>query len=122
MPKEYGCSVGNPAKYPYLSVCTTGTHDMETLRGWKGECSVDQVREIVREHLESPAMLTILPLQDWLALTDHLRVDNPADERINTPADPNNRWRYRMNIYLEDLMKESHLNGEILQMIKASRD
>lgn len=121
MPKEYGCSIGNPARYPYLSVCTTGTHDMETLRGWKGECPVDQVREIIREHLESPAMLTILPLQDWLALTDHLRVDNPADERINTPADPNNRWRYRMNIYIEDLMKESHLNGEILQMIKASR-
>jgi 4-alpha-glucanotransferase len=121
MPKEYGCSVGNPARYPYLSVCTTGTHDMETLRGWKGECPKDEVKEIIREHLESPAMLTILPLQDWLALTDHLRVENPEDERINTPSDPNNRWRYRMNISLEDLKKESHLNGEILSMIKELR-
>ena len=66
-------------------------------------------------------MLTILPLQDWLALTDHLRVENPEDERINTPSDPNNRWRYRMNISLEDLKKESHLNGEILSMIKELR-
>lgn len=121
MPKEYGCSVGNPARYPYLSVCTTGTHDMETLRGWKGECAPDQVKEIIKEHLESPAMLTILPLQDWLALTDHLRMENPEDERINTPSDPNNRWRYRMNISLEDLKKESHLNGEILTLITDSR-
>ncbi len=121
MPKEYGCSVGDPARYPYLSVCTTGTHDMDTLRGWKGECPKEQVREIIRQHLESPAMLTILPLQDWLALTDHLRVENPADERINDPANPNNRWCYRMGISLEDLKKESHLNGEILSMIKGLR-
>lgn len=121
MPKEYGRSVGDPARYPYLSVCTTGTHDMDTLRGWKGECPKDQVREIIRQHLESPAMLTILPLQDWLALTDHLRVAAPADERINDPANPNNRWRYRMGISLEDLKKESHLNGEILSMIKGLR-
>ncbi len=121
MPKEYGCSVGNPAHYPYLSVCTTGTHDMDTLRGWKGECAKEEVREIIRQHLESPAMLTILPLQDWLALTDHLRVENPSDERINDPANPNNRWKYRMGISLEDLKKESHLNGEILSMIKGLR-
>lgn len=121
MPKEYGCSVGNPARYPYLSVCTTGTHDMETLRGWKGECSPSEVKDIIRVHLESPAMLTILPLQDWLALTEHLRLENPEDERINTPSDPNNKWRYRMNISLEDLKKESHLNGEILNLIKGSR-
>jgi 4-alpha-glucanotransferase len=48
-------------------------------------------------------------------------VENPEDERINTPSDPNNRWRYRMNISLEDLKKESHLNGEILSMIKELR-
>lgn len=121
MPKEYGCAIGNPAGYPYLSVCTTGTHDMSTLRGWKGECSVDEVRSIIRQHLDSPAMFTILPLQDWLALSENLRTENPEDERINTPSDPDNRWRYRMNISLEELKKESPLNGEILSMIKDSR-
>jgi 4-alpha-glucanotransferase len=50
-----------------------------------------------------------------------LRVEVPADERINDPANPNNRWRYRMGISLEDLKKESHLNGEILSMIKGLR-
>lgn len=34
MPKDTYLDFGNPAHYPYLCVCTTGTHDMSTLRGW----------------------------------------------------------------------------------------
>ena len=33
-PKRLGQRFGNPADYPYLSVCTTSTHDMSTIRGW----------------------------------------------------------------------------------------
>ena len=34
MPKKTGIEFGKLDEYPYLSVCTIGTHDMTTLRGW----------------------------------------------------------------------------------------
>lgn len=34
MPKKAGLEFGKLEEYPYLSVCTIGTHDMTTLRGW----------------------------------------------------------------------------------------
>ncbi|MDE5636325.1 MAG: 4-alpha-glucanotransferase, partial [Muribaculaceae bacterium] len=34
MPKAPGHQFGDPAHYPYYSVCTTSTHDMSGIRGW----------------------------------------------------------------------------------------
>ena len=34
MPKEMGKEFGDLSKNPYLSVCTTSTHDMSTMRAW----------------------------------------------------------------------------------------
>lgn len=121
MPKEMGIDEGNPANYPYLSVSTTGTHDMDTLRGWKKGLSKSDYREIILNELNSPSMFTILPLQDWLTLTDRWMVDNPSDERINTPSDSENLWRYRMIPYLEDLLSEETLTEEIKGLIKETR-
>jgi 4-alpha-glucanotransferase len=33
-------------------------------------------------------MLTIIPLQDWLATDDSLKHQDPSAERINIPANP----------------------------------
>ena len=33
-PKDSKAEFGHPAEMPYMSVVTTGTHDMSTLRGW----------------------------------------------------------------------------------------
>lgn len=43
-------------------------------------------RRILDMHLNSPAMLTILPLQDWFSTDGELRYPDPAKERINVPA------------------------------------
>lgn len=89
MPKSLGEVFADPARYPYFSVCTTSTHDMNPLRAWWEEnrelserfyrevlgmegdaprtCEPWICRRIVDMHLRSPAMLAILPLQDWLA-------------------------------------------------------
>lgn len=126
----------------YLSVVQPSTHDMSTLREWwqenksvtgeyfkqvlggKGdppdECSSDIIRRIIEMHLQSPAMWSIFLLQDLLALDDELRVNNPSDERINIPAEPEHYWRYRMNVYLEDLIRRRKLNGEIKSLIDNS--
>ena len=122
MPKEVGVNLGNPAYYPYLSVCATGTHDTSTLRGWwlerYGEdCPSHHCEDIVDSHLNSPAMLTILPLQDWFSLDDSLRVEDPESERINIPSNPKHYWRYRMHLTLEELFAKTQFNSHIAHKV-----
>ena len=50
-----------------------------------------------------------------------LRSNNPRDERINTPGDSYNRWKYRMHITIERLMDETVYNKKLNTMIKRSR-
>jgi 4-alpha-glucanotransferase len=142
MPKDTYLDFGNPAHYPYLCVCTTGTHDMSTLRGWWEEdravsgrfyhhflgkpgdapyyCEPSLCLEIIERHLQSPAMLCILPWQDWMSISGKLRREDPHRERINIPAIVPHYWRYRMHITLEALLKQEAFNASLKDKIKAA--
>lgn len=144
MPKEMGVEWGNPARYPVLSVCSTSSHDMSSLRMWwntemdddarnrfwrgmlgrDGEAPSDFTPElcrmIVRQHLDSPSMLVILPLQDWTATDGKVRSDRPEEERVNLPSNPRNYWRYRMHLPLESLNRLDGFNNCIRSMIAES--
>ncbi len=76
--------------------------------------------KIVRMHLESPSMLCILPLQDWLSTDGLVRRQDPREELINIPANPRHYWRYRMHLTLEQLNAEKELNNRIRDMIHSS--
>ena len=140
MPKAVTETFGNPAHYPYWCVCATGTHDTSPLRAWweedreatqlfyntmlheSGEapyfCEPWVAERIVRDHMNCPAMLTILPLQDYLATDGEVRYPgDPADERINVPAIPRYYWRYRLHCTLESLVANENLCSEIKSMI-----
>ena len=139
MPKNLGETFADPARYPYLSVCTTSTHDMNPLRAWWEEdrdvtmrfyrevlhgegpaprsCESWICRRIIEMHLASPAMFTILPLQDWLAIDETLRAPDPHKERINIPAIPRYQWRYRMHLSLEELLAAEDFNTTLCDMI-----
>ena len=142
MPKAYGVAYGDTARYPYLSVCSTSTHDMSPLRLWwrdeakhdtyykevlglEGDAPVEATAElcenIVARHLASPAMLTILPLQDWLSLSERLRSDDIERERINIPAVANHYWRYRMHLTLEELLGATEYNDRVAKLVKESK-
>ena len=143
MPKEPHCEFGDTTRYPYLSVCTTSTHDMSGIRGWWEEnpaatqryynavlgqegdapvhCPPHLCRAVIEKHLQSPAMLAILPLQDWLSISLDVRRTDIAAERINVPADTRNYWRYRMHLTLENLLQQTELNNAIRTLISASR-
>ena len=143
MPKAYGCEFADVKAYPRWSVCSTGTHDMSTLRGWWQEDPTRSARyffevlghggdaptdapawlceEIVRRHVDSPSMLCILPWQDWLAIDDRLRLPDVDAERINEPANPRHYWRYRMHISLETLMQQSDFNARLRQLLLDGR-
>ena len=132
MPKKMGVSVSDPLTYPYMSVCTTSTHDMSVLRAWiENEMTQNPVirtkkattaacTSVISAHLTSPSMLAIIPLQDWLSMSSRLRASDPSRERINVPADPNNYWHYRMHLTLEKLLDSKKFNEEISQMLSLS--
>ena len=108
--------------WPYLSVCTTSSHDVDTLRmQQEGDRSPNECRQILRGVLASASILAILPLQDWLSLDgEHRRADAQA-ERINQPADPHHHWRYRLHFNVEELCSLTALNAEISALLADSR-
>ena len=145
MPKDLGTEFGNPAHYPYRSVCTVSTHDMSTLRGWWEEdpqitqryynlvmgkkgfapsTATPQIcEEIISAHLQGKSMLCVPSLQDWLSIDGDVRLPDGQDERINIPAIVKHYWRYRMHLTLEDLLQSDILNDKIINLIeKSGRD
>ncbi len=142
MPKNPREEFGNPAFYPYQTVCTTSTHDMGGIRQWWEENREKTQRffnntlgehgqaptfaepwiceKIVSSALHSPAMLCILPLQDWLSIDGKLRRADPREEQINIPANSRHYWRYRMHLTIEDLLCESLLNKRIKSLVDDS--
>ena len=142
MPKDPKAEFGNTWHYPYYSVCTTSTHDMPGIRAWwEGDHDRSQrffnavlgeygsapyfaepwlCEKIVKLHLDSPSMLCIIPWQDWLSTSGELRRQQPSEEQINEPANPEHYWRYRMHISLERLMREFDFNNRLKMWIAES--
>jgi 4-alpha-glucanotransferase len=84
------------------------------------ECEPRINQAIILQHLASPAMWSIFQLQDLLGTDLHLRRPNPEEERINIPADAKNYWRYRMHLWLEDLLQANDFNRWLKQEVEQS--
>ena len=83
-------------------------------------CEPWVAREIVVQHLHSPAMWAILPLQDLLAMDRHLRRANPHEEQINVPSNPTHFWKYRLHLPLEELVDAVGFNEPLRALVAAS--
>jgi 4-alpha-glucanotransferase len=143
MPKNPHVRFSDLAQLPYLSVCTTSTHDMSPIRAWwkenrevtqtyfnsvlhlqgpaPEECTPDLCKTILQKHLDSTAMWVILPWQDWMSIDEALRNPNDQAERINVPANPDHYWCYKMHLSLEKLLQADSLNSEIGKMSTRNR-
>ena len=142
MPKNPKVRFGYLETNPYRSVCTISSHDMPTLRQWWDE-DYDRTqayyntmlhrsggaphplpgwlaRDIVSRQLFSPSMLCVLSIQDWLAVDERLRLEDPNAERINIPANPKHYWRYRMHMTIEDLMANESFRENITELVAES--
>ncbi len=142
MPKDPTVRFGVLQANPYRSVCTFSTHDMATLRQWWDE-DYDRTqdyyntslyrggaaphplpgwlaRDIVARQLTSPSMLTVLSLQDWLAIDERLRLPDADAERINIPANPKHYWRYRMHLNIEDLIDDREWMDTVRGLVEES--
>ncbi len=142
MPKNPHVVFAHPNDAPYLSVCTTSTHDMTTIRGWWEENAENTqrfynielgnygtppyyaepwiCRQIIDQHLYSPAMWTTFPIQDLLSMDGHLRWEETKNERINIPSNVRHRWRFRMTQSLDDLLNAKDFNAMLKEMINQS--
>lgn len=132
MPKEMYVEFGCLDRVPRMSVCATSTHDMSTMRQWWQEdhqvvqryfnnelkqygeapatCEPWICQLIIEKHLASPAAWVILPIQDWMAMDAQVRNEDVMSERINDPSNPDNYWRYRMHLTLEELLSRADFN------------
>ena len=129
--------------FQYLSVCCPSTHDSSSLRGWWEEnrpmtcnywrnvlwrqddcpehCTPEISEMIIKKHLWSNSMWAIFLLQDLTGITPHLaNLQTPEEERINIPADPNHKWRYRYPYTLEDLSKDEEFTNHLYELVRSS--
>ncbi len=142
MPKKEGDEFSHLKNAAYLSVITPSTHDMSTLRMWwkedkesvqrffnialgqvgnaPEECEDWIIKEIILQHLNSPAMWSVFQLQDIFAMDKSLTRKNLDEERINIPADANHSWNYRMHITLEELIRHKDFNNNLKKYIVQS--
>ncbi len=141
MPKTHEIEFFDPRNAPYMSVVSPSTHDMPTLRAWwtedpgttarftwqmlgmahpGPELTGDVASRIIWQHLQSPAMWAIIPLQDLLAMDEAIRHPNPETERINVPAIMPYYWRYRMHLGLDQLAAADGFNRKLAGLIQAA--
>ncbi|HAY71140.1 MAG TPA: 4-alpha-glucanotransferase, partial [Saprospirales bacterium] len=142
MSKDPKRKFAHPADAPYMSVCTTSTHDMSTTRGWwesdrnliqqfyneqlgnPGEAPFFAepwlCEQIVRQHAHSPAMWTTFPIQDLMAMDGAFRWEKTHEEKINEPSNVRHHWKYRMFQKISDLKHSGRLNDLIRQIILES--
>eukprot|EP00741_Cyanophora_paradoxa_P008891 tig00001408_g8607.t1 len=142
MPAEDKVDFGDPAAYPYLTVCTPSCHDMSTVRGWWEEdrgktqkfyngmlgmqggapqaCEPHIAKAIVEQHLRSPSVLAVFPIQDLVALRKELCWPNPRDEQINVPANAEHYWRWRLHLDVDELAANGAFTAETASIVAAS--
>lgn len=142
MSKNPNVKFAHPADAPYLSICTTSTHDMPTIRGWWEE-NKETIQhffnhdlgnpgpapffaepwicqQIITQHIHSPAIWTTFPIQDLIAMNGKLRWANTQEEQINHPSNVRHKWRYRMRQSIVDLKNASNFNELLRNLVKES--
>jgi 4-alpha-glucanotransferase len=84
------------------------------------DLTAENASRIIAQHLASPAMWAVFPLQDLLAMDETLRHPEPAQERINVPAIMPHYWRYRLHLTLDELASATAFNQQLAALIAHS--
>jgi 4-alpha-glucanotransferase len=83
-------------------------------------CEPWLVKEVVIQHLYSPAMWAVFPLQDLVGMDEELRNPDTQIEQINVPANPKHYWRYRFHLETEVLKEAGEFNQMLRTLVDAS--
>lgn len=110
MPKVFGRDIVHTEDVPTNCVFTTGTHDMPTLRSWlieKGEHPTSEtIKTVIERILDSPSCWNIFPIQDLLDTDENNWSADPKDDQINVPANPDNHWKFRLRLSINELVQQ----------------
>ena len=80
------------------------------------ELTPELLEEILHQHLFSPAMLCVIPIQEFLGIDEELRNPNENIERINIPSVYPHKWEYRMHVTIEDLLNKNEFNTKLFEL------
>ncbi|CAM6114987.1 unnamed protein product [Calypogeia fissa] len=138
MPSAPGQEFGIPADYEYMTVCAPSCHDCSTMRAWWEEdegrrsryfrnvlgfsesppskCDPRVSYAILQQHLDSPSVWAIFPIQDFLALREEYTSRPATEETINNPTNPKHYWRFRLHVTLEKILHDYDLVATIREM------
>ncbi|EFJ19739.1 hypothetical protein SELMODRAFT_268243 [Selaginella moellendorffii] len=141
MPSTPGQEFGNPLEYEYMTVCAPSCHDCSTMRAWweddegrrirfykdylgmsespPAQCVPDVARVIIEQHMKSPSMWAIFPLQDLLALKEEYTGRPANEETINDPTNPKHYWRFRTLTHVETLLEDRELIFSIKNLVES---
>ena len=72
------------------------------------------------QHLQAPAMWSIFPIQDLVAMDEKLRLENPFAEQINEPSNPKHYWRFRFHLSIDELLKAEDFNAMLKELVMLS--
>ena len=133
------------SEYPELTAACPSVHDSSSLRGWwESEADRDATWRMAAEGLgrdlgpcperlgpdgaqallelvaSSASRLAVYPIQDLLAMSDSLRPEDPASERVNVPGTVGEgNWSYRMPASLASVFGEKKLSSRVRAVAKA---
>jgi 4-alpha-glucanotransferase len=128
--------------YPYLTVCAPSVHDTSTLREWweredgidefweelgfegerPTELTPERAEQVISRILETNSAICMFQIQDLFALSEDLRAEDPADERVNIPGTTNGfNWSYRLPVGIESLTDNTAFNTKIRALLEDRR-
>lgn len=84
-------------------------------------CTAAVLEHIVQQHMDSPSLLAVFPLQDLLPLSPRLPDCPPERQQINDPTNPQHYWRYRLHVSLEDIAADADLRCLLADMLQAAQ-
>ena len=84
------------------------------------QCTPAVLEHILQQHMDSPSLLAIFPLQDLLPLSTQLPDCPPRQQQINDPTNPQHYWRYRLHVTLEEIAADDGLRCLLSDMLQAS--
>lgn len=85
-------------------------------------CEPNIVEKVLNLHFSSPAMWSIIAIQDLLAIDFNFTslISNPNDERVNIPSVRHHYWKYRIPVTLEELLVSNDFTKRIRSLIEKS--
>lgn len=139
---EPGSPFKNFQEYPQLSVATSSVHDSSTIREWweKENGGADFIQNFsglfpkeileddsskttftprIAQHLlsvlaKTSSKLFVLPIQDFLYLSQEFYSKETVNERINVPGTVSDfNWTYRLPVLCEALVEHKKLTNSI---------